>query len=328
MATVRQYFDTDFPYTIKLDCRFIQDNASIEIVMLYDFSASVSFCSVYIPGMNHQLSLYLNILRNLQRGEARLQFTGKIFLPRSWEFPGELRVSSTGDLNILVRFYGDTNWISWKDIPMTKRIFLYSESDLTDGELLKLVDEGLALGHEVQFRSQRHVMERASAERPVAFISHDSRDADVARRIAVGLQKLRCSVWYDEFTLRAGDNLRDTIEKGLKECHKCIIILSENFFSNGGWTKKEFDSIFTREILEEANLILPVWFEVSKTKVYDYSPSLLNIKGLDWKHLGEDEVVRQLCLSILAPPGAGNLTVAAAGVPVMPEPYRQRTRPG
>jgi hypothetical protein len=43
-------------------------------------------------------------------------------------------------------------------------------------------------------------------------------------------------------------------------------------------------------------------FEVDKRGVYEYSPSLLNVKGLDWGRLGEDEVVRQLAVSILAPP--------------------------
>jgi hypothetical protein len=46
---------------------------------------------------------------------------------------------------------------------------------------------------------------------------------------------------------------------------------------------------------------LPVWLRVGETEVYDYSPSLLNVKGLDWERLGEDEVIRQLCFSILAP---------------------------
>jgi hypothetical protein len=188
---------------------------------------------------------------------------------------------------------------------MSKRVFIYSESDLSEGEILRLQAEGLTLGHDVEFRSHRHVMERSRSERPVAFVSHDSRDGDIARRIAIGLQKMRCSVWYDEFSLRVGDNLRDSIEKGLKECHKCIVVLSTNFFSNGGWTKKEFDSIFTREILEQTNLVLPVWFGVNRNEVYDYSPSLLNIKGLDWARLGEDEVVRQLCLSISARVGSG-----------------------
>ena len=214
MATIRQYFDTDFPYTIKLDCRLLPDTLGIEVVMLYDFSAAVSFCSVYIPGRDHALPFFINILKHLQHGTAQVTFTGKILLPRSWEFPGELKVDNTSNFNLLVRFYGDPNWISWKAIPMTKRIFLYSESDLTDDDLLKLATEGLALGHEVQFRSGRHVMERSGSEQPVAFISHDSRDADVARRIAVGLQQMRCSVWYDEFTLRAGGQFTRYHRKG------------------------------------------------------------------------------------------------------------------
>jgi hypothetical protein len=112
--------------------------------------------------------------------------------------------------------------------------------------------------------------------------------------MALYLQRFLCPVWYDEFSLKIGDSLRDSIEKGLKECKKCILVLSPNFLSNKGWTKKEFDSIFTREILEEQKLVLPVWFNVSKKDVYEYSPSLLNVKGADWNSLGEEEVCRQI----------------------------------
>jgi hypothetical protein len=68
--------------------------------------------------------------------------------------------------------------------------------------------------------------------------------------------------------------------------------------TNAGWTKREFDSIFTREILQEKKLVLPVWYDVTKQEVYEYSPSLLNVKGVDWG-LGEDEVCRQLFISIM-----------------------------
>jgi hypothetical protein len=107
-----------------------------------------------------------------------------------------------------------------------------------------------------------------------------------------------CPVWYDEFSLKVGDNLRNSIEKGLRECRRCVLVLSPNFFSNKGWTKKEFDSVFTREILEEKQLVLPVWCGVAKQEVFDYSPSLLNVKGLNWKELGEDEACRRLFLAI------------------------------
>ena len=155
--------------------------------------------------------------------------------------------------------------------------------------------EAEKLGHKLQFRSQDYVSARTKFETPLAFISHDSREKDeVAKPITINLQRMLCPVWYDEFALKVGDNLRESIEKGLKDCKKCVLILSPNFFSNKGWTKKEFDSIFTREIIEESQLVLPVWFGVTKQQVYDYSPSLLNVKGLDWIKLGELEVSRLL----------------------------------
>jgi hypothetical protein len=109
-----------------------------------------------------------------------------------------------------------------------------------------------------------------------------------------------CPVWYDEFSLKVGDHLRESIEKGLKECKKCILIISSNFLSNNGWTKTEFDSIFTRQILEEQKLVLPVWHQVTKQEVYSYSPSLLNLKAAVWENLGQEETCRQLYNAIMA----------------------------
>jgi hypothetical protein len=141
---------------------------------------------------------------------------------------------------------------------------------------------------------------RSKFETPLAFISHDSRDKEsVARPIALGLQRLMCPVWYDEFSLKVGDNLRTSIETGLKTCHKCILILSPDFLANGGWTKKEFDSVFTREILEGRQFVLPVWHNVTKEMVFKYCPSLLNVKGIEWQKLGGDEVCRQLANAVL-----------------------------
>jgi len=102
-----------------------------------------------------------------------------------------------------------------------------------------------------------------------------------------------CPVWYDEFSLKVGDRLRESIEKGLKECKKCVLVLSPQFFGNTGWTRVEFNSIFTRELIEKEDFLLPVWFGVTKEQVYEYSPSLADRVAADWS-LGEEEVVRRL----------------------------------
>ena len=138
-----------------------------------------------------------------------------------------------------------------------------------------------------------------SWDKPVAFVCHDSRDKDsVAKPIAVGLIRRLCPVWYDEFSLSVGNRLRESVGKGLKECRRCILVLSPNFLSNTGWTRTEFDSVFTREILERQDVILPVWHGVRAKDVYDYSPSLANRVAVDWS-LGEDEVVKRLHAAIV-----------------------------
>ena len=64
--------------------------------------------------------------------------------------------------------------------------------------------------------------------------------------------------------------MRESIEKGLRECKKCVLVLSPHFFANNGWTKREFDSIFTREVIEEAKLVLPIWYGVTKYLTFPY----------------------------------------------------------
>jgi TIR domain len=109
-----------------------------------------------------------------------------------------------------------------------------------------------------------------------------------------------CPVWYDQFSLRVGDSLRESIERGLTECSKCILILTKNFLGNEGWSKREYDSIFTREVVEKKRVILPVWSGISAVDVYKYSPILADRVAVEWS-LGAEEVARRLFNSINTP---------------------------
>jgi len=143
-------------------------------------------------------------------------------------------------------------------------------------------------------RDAEYAMKKSQYEKPLAFISHDSRDKDsLVRELALELSKLMCPVWYDEYSLRVGDSLRESIETGLKETQKCVVVLSPNYLANDGWSKAEFDSVFTREMLEKENVILPVWHEVSAQEVYEYSPSLANKVALN-SSIGVKELARKL----------------------------------
>ncbi len=143
--------------------------------------------------------------------------------------------------------------------------------------------------------------ERNKYEKPLAFISHDSRDKKaIAEPLALQLQRMMCPVWFDQYSLRVGDSLRGSIEKGLQECPKCILILTPNFLNNNGWTKVEYDSIFTRELVERQRVILPVWHNVTPEDVYKYSPILADRFGARWSE-GVEETARKLLLAIEAP---------------------------
>ena len=113
------------------------------------------------------------------------------------------------------------------------------------------------------------------------------------RELAFKLSSMLCPVWYDEYSLVPGQSLRESIEAGLKSCPKCVVILSKNFFSNPGWTKREFDTVYTREVLQGKRVMVPVWLGVTKQEVFEYSPILLDTVGIQ-ADLGIDEVARKL----------------------------------
>jgi hypothetical protein len=300
MATIREYFEADFNYAVRVHIMLdLDDGTNIEACVLYDLAANSSFFSCFVPGKDNPLEHFSRILRRLHNRKAVVAFDHKITLPAARYAHGAIQVKNENPLDVQMQFYGDSAWSSIREIATTNRIFIYTETQLNDAQIAELKREGAENGQSVQLRSTRHTLERAKMERPLAFISHDSRDKEsIAKKIALNLQRLMCPVWYDEFSLNVGDHLRDTIEKGLKECKRCVLVLSPNFFANEGWTKREFDSIFTREILEKSQLVLPVWYGVTPQSVFDYSPSLLNVKGLDWNKLGEEETCRLLCQAI------------------------------
>ena len=105
------------------------------------------------------------------------------------------------------------------------------------------------------------------------FISHTSEDKDeVVRPLATALRDAGLSVWYDEFELRIGDSLRRKIDKGLASSRFGVVVLSRAFFGRG-WPEYELDGLVTRTVSGE-QLLLPVWHDVTKREVMNYSPSL------------------------------------------------------
>ena len=105
------------------------------------------------------------------------------------------------------------------------------------------------------------------------FISHTSEDKEaVVRPLATALRDAGLSVWYDEFEFRIGDSLRRKIDRGLANSRFGVVVLSRAFFGRG-WPEYELNGLVTRTVSGE-QILLPVWHNVTKREVMDYSPSL------------------------------------------------------
>ncbi len=106
------------------------------------------------------------------------------------------------------------------------------------------------------------------------FISHSSEDkVAIVKPLAIELKALGLKVWYDEWELTIGDGLRRKIDKGLSLSRYGIVVLSHSFFAKE-WPQDELDGLVAREHAEEQKVILPVWHELSREEVTQYSPLL------------------------------------------------------
>jgi TIR domain len=102
-----------------------------------------------------------------------------------------------------------------------------------------------------------------------------------------------CPVWYDEYSLNPGDSLRESIDRGLSTCPKCIVILSSAFLSNPGWAKGEFNAIISRHFAEGGSILVPIWHGVDRDEVAAYSPLVADVVALN-SNVGLEELVRQI----------------------------------
>ena len=110
------------------------------------------------------------------------------------------------------------------------------------------------------------------------FISHANEDKDaIVRPLATELERLSVRVWYDEFSLKLGDSLSESIDKGLTGSRFGLLVLSKSFLGKN-WPDYEYRSLLTRQIDGE-NVILPLWYGVTKEEVKDYSLFLVGIKS-------------------------------------------------
>lgn len=285
MATIREYFDTDARVLTMHDTWVLSTKEGVPVAEVIgkianDFEANAKFWYLYVPAVNDLSQCLDAIFSTPELDQCRLASADGVHMEMGHAEYSERQSSDT--------------------LQFTRRVHLYLDTTLTPENRALLVAQARERRYFLSVRDQEYARSRSASEKPLAFISHDSRDKDAfVRELAHELAKNFCTVWYDEFSLKVGDSLRANIERGLRETKKCIVVLSTNFLANEGWGRAEFDSIYTREILEKQNVLLPVWLGVSVEEVYKYSPRLADKVGLS-AALGVPEVARRLAVAVKA----------------------------
>lgn len=126
-----------------------------------------------------------------------------------------------------------------------------------------------------------------------AFISHASEDKEtLVRPLAEELTERGFNIWYDEFELKVGDSLRQSIDKGLVNSNYGIVVLSKAFFEKN-WPQYELNGLTAKE-MEGKKVILPIWHNTSKAEVLKYSPTLADKVAIDSSRVKISDMADQL----------------------------------
>ena len=141
--------------------------------------------------------------------------------------------------------------------------------------------------------SEADAMQTATQEKEYDFfISHAWEDKEaVAKPLADALIAKGAKVWLDKYEMTVGDSLRQSIDDGLAHSRYGIVILSETYFKKF-WTGKELNGLFAKQE-DGQKVILPVWHNISKDKVKEYSPILADMFALKTADFTIDELAEE-----------------------------------
>ena len=215
--------------------------------------------------------------------EARTKVLGVKFIKR-------YRLFGREDVILFVRTTDKEDpdwWVVGGSTPMNLySVRMFPESDvaysLHNGLMLRMADRN--------YKESRNAPNQIGYD---AFISHASEDKEkLVKPLALALDKIGYRVWYDEFELRVGDSLRQSIDRGLVNSRFGIVVLSPAFFAKN-WPQYELNGLTARE-MDGRKVILPIWHKVEREDVLAYSPPLADKVALSTKKLSIKKIAKSL----------------------------------
>ena len=142
-------------------------------------------------------------------------------------------------------------------------------------------------------RLTQNLYSNAETKEYDVFISHASEDKEgFVNEFKDELERRGVNVWIDDIAIGWGDSLRAKIDNGLKTSRFGIVVISRHYIKKG-WTNYELDGLFEKE-MTHGKTILPIWHDISKKEVQDFSPSLAGRKAMTTGNMTAAEIADEL----------------------------------
>jgi len=108
--------------------------------------------------------------------------------------------------------------------------------------------------------SQNNMADDKMAQRPLCFLSHNSNDKNVVRRVAASLHTFSIDTWFDEWEILPGDSIAGKVAEGLRKASHLIVFLSKAAVSSN-WVIEEMNTALYHAISSKQLAIIPVAIE-------------------------------------------------------------------
>jgi len=118
---------------------------------------------------------------------------------------------------------------------------------------------------------------------PEAFLCHASEDGTLARQIAEALQRADVRTFFAEWSISAGQSIRQRIDAGLKGCTHFIVLLTEASIIKP-WVNAEIDAGFILKVEGQAKFI-PLRYNLPVARL---SPLLRGLHAPELRDLPQD----------------------------------------
>src|SRR3974390_1084146 len=89
------------------------------------------------------------------------------------------------------------------------------------------------------------------------FLSHSAKDKAAVRALAERLRQDGLRVWFDQWVLKPGDNVRARIEEGLDQSRVLVFCMSANSFGSE-WAQLEAGTFRFRDPLNNDRRFIPL----------------------------------------------------------------------